>query len=269
MATTNFTNAVTLTDAEWFDDTDTLVYGSLSSVSGTNTITASGPSSLTAYSSGQLFRFVPAATNTGATTINISSLGAKNIFCGGAACVGDELRSGIPYLIQYDGTQFNIIGPYVGGNLPGGQIKFPSTQVASTNANTLDDYEEGTFTPAFAFGGGTTGITYTTQTGAYRKVGQIVHVSILITMSSKGSSTGAATITGLPFTASNFTMLALRIGGLAAAIDAYPSAIVNGGATTISLQKLGNASTSYANMTDADFSNTGEIVLGGTYVGSA
>lgn len=82
-----------------------------------------------------------------------------------------------------------------------GQIAFPAVQNASAGANTLDDYEEGTWTPGISFGGGTTGITYTTQVGRYVKFGKVVYVSARIGLSSKGSSTGALLITGLPFTA--------------------------------------------------------------------
>ena len=71
--------------------------------------------------------------------------------------------------------------------------------------NTIDDYEEGTFTPVLTFGGGTTGITYSggRQLGQYTKIGDTVHIYIHIQLTSKGSSTGAAQITGLPFTVKN------------------------------------------------------------------
>ena len=72
-------------------------------------------------------------------------------------------------------------------------IAFPATQVTSTDVNTLDDYEEGTWTPSL---GGTA--TYTTQTGTYTKIGRLVHVSCYLTVSAIG--TGSQTqITGLPF----------------------------------------------------------------------
>lgn len=106
----------------WGQDADNVVYQYLTSVAGTNTITATGPVGLAAYAAGLKFRFIPAATNTGATTINITgtgSLGARNIFCGGSACVGGELRIGIPVEVTDDGTQFNITGPYSGGKVPG------------------------------------------------------------------------------------------------------------------------------------------------------
>ena len=67
-------------------------------------------------------------------------------------------------------------------------IKFPAAQVASSDPNTLDDYEEGTFTPTLSFGGGTTGIAYNSRVGRYQKVGNTVTVWINIQLASKGSS---------------------------------------------------------------------------------
>ena len=90
-------------------------YFVLSSISGTNTVTAAAVSALSALATGQVFVWIPLNTNTGATTINItpsggSALGAKNIFWNNAACVGSELRASIPLVMQYDGTQFQITG---------------------------------------------------------------------------------------------------------------------------------------------------------------
>ena len=78
-------------------------------------------------------------------------------------------------------------------------VAFPATQVPSGDANTLDDYEEGTWTPTLNFGGATTGITYSAQAGAYTKIGRNVFIDFGFTLSSKGSATGSATISGLPF----------------------------------------------------------------------
>lgn len=78
-----------------------------------------------------------------------------------------------------------------------GQIKFPASQNASADANTLDDYEEGTWTPALAFGGASVGITYTAQAGLYTKIGRAVISTFTISITSNGSSTGNATITGI------------------------------------------------------------------------
>ena len=80
-----------------------------------------------------------------------------------------------------------------------GQLNFPATQNPSANANTLDDYEEGSWTPTL---GGTTsesGQTYAGQSGAYVKIGRKVFVTGTMIMSAKGTITGGACIKGLPF----------------------------------------------------------------------
>lgn len=80
-----------------------------------------------------------------------------------------------------------------------GRIKFPVTQVDSADVHTLDDYEEGTFVPGIAFGGAAVGVTYVSNTGNYTKIGNRVFYSLAITTSSRGTSVGSLSITGLPF----------------------------------------------------------------------
>jgi microcystin-dependent protein len=113
MASTSFVNNTTLTDATWFNDVDTTVYGNLTSIAGTNTITGTGPSSMTGYASGQVFRFLPANSNTGATTLNISSLGAKSIYLNNSALTGGEITASCPVMVMYDGTRFHILASAV------------------------------------------------------------------------------------------------------------------------------------------------------------
>jgi len=84
--------------------------GTFLTVSGTNTITASVSPSLTAYSAGAMFGFIAANTNTGATTINISALGAKSIVTPLGALNAGDLQSGYFYIIYYDGTNFQLLG---------------------------------------------------------------------------------------------------------------------------------------------------------------
>jgi hypothetical protein len=72
-------------------------------------------------------------------------------------------------------------------------ITFPATQSASSNANTLDDYEEGTWTPSL---GGTA--TYSIQEGYYTKIGNVVTVWMDIGISSLGTGS-TSIVTGLPF----------------------------------------------------------------------
>lgn len=104
--------ATARTDAIQFAQVQDNAPAYLTSVSGTNTITAS-LTGLAAYATGQAFEFIPANTNTGATTLNINTIGAKSIFAQGAACAGGEIKVGVPCRVSYDGTQLNIVGPEV------------------------------------------------------------------------------------------------------------------------------------------------------------
>ena len=84
----------------------------------------------------------------------------------------------------------------------GAGITFPATQSASSDANTLDDYEEGTWTPTIVFGGANAGQTGTFA-GFYTKTGNQVFATALINLTNKGSSTGTMAIGGLPFTSNS------------------------------------------------------------------
>ena len=82
------------------------------------------------------------------------------------------------------------------------------------SANHLDDYEEGTWTPTLNFGGNATGMAFTTQSGSYVKVGQVVTAQFRIELSAKGSSTGNANFGGLPFNATSVGTLYPAFYGL-------------------------------------------------------
>jgi hypothetical protein len=89
----------------------------------------------------------------------------------------------------------------VGGATPsasGAGITFPATQSASSNANTLDDYEEGTWTVGLTAGTSGT-ITAFSASGSYTKIGRQVTVSGFITIASVSSPVGLLRMTGLPF----------------------------------------------------------------------
>jgi hypothetical protein len=81
----------------------------------------------------------------------------------------------------------------------GAGITFPATQSASTDANTLDDYEEGTWTPVLLFGGAAGVSAYAQQNGTYTKVGNVVTVRAFFSITTKSAATGTAQIDGLPF----------------------------------------------------------------------
>ena len=78
-------------------------------------------------------------------------------------------------------------------------ITFPATQVACTDVNTLDDYEEGTWTPTI-LGSSTAGAgTYSAQGGLYTKTGNTVVVQFVVSWTAH-TGTGNLLIGGLPFT---------------------------------------------------------------------
>ena len=101
----------------------------------------------------------------------------------------------------------NEYGLGIGATTPssGTGITFPATQNASSNANTLDDYEEGTWTPVLTNGTNNAG-GYFYQFGSYIKVGRLVTINCTISVASVGSmTTGEVSITGLPFTSGTFS----------------------------------------------------------------
>jgi hypothetical protein len=101
--------------------TDSAQYGQLqagattiATVTGTDTLTGSLIPAIAAYATGNLFSFVAVNTNTGAATINLNSLGAKSITKqGSTALVAGDIVSGQVYLIEYDGTRFQLLNPSV------------------------------------------------------------------------------------------------------------------------------------------------------------
>ena len=87
--------------------------------------------------------------------------------------------------------------------LAGGQLKFPGVPVLSTDANTLDSYSEGTFTPNFHIGASSAGITWTTNEGNYVKIGRMVHVCMTFNATTFGGLTGDVVIDDLPAITNN------------------------------------------------------------------
>ena len=127
-------------------------------------------------------------------------------------------------------------------------ITFPATQSASSNANTLDDYEEGTFTP-------TAGISLTSATGKYTKIGRVVNFEMEVVFPVTSSTAGAG-LTGLPFTAS---------------ADNYPVAVwTNRGSSIFALVVASSTSVNLYYVTTGgiydyvDFSNK-SVKVSGTY----
>ena len=133
----------------------------------------------------------------------------------------------------------------------GAGITFPATQSASSDANTLDDYEEGTFTPFYTPSGGAfTTLTYSAQTGKYTKIGNIVYfaINIFTSVVTLGTASGNLRIGGLPFTTDATSQL--EPGAALGRVYRWASAIpnirggINSNATTLALPNMATNSTS-------------------------
>ena len=99
------------------------------------------------------------------------------------------------FLIDEDGDTWQKGSMTLGG----GQIAFPATQNASSDANTLDDYEEGTWTATYATTEAGISITYASNTGRYTKIGNLVTAYVYINIGSQTTGTGELTVAGIPF----------------------------------------------------------------------
>jgi hypothetical protein len=121
---------------------------------------------------------------------------------------GLDIRTASNYIVLSDGDG-NVEFTAKDGSswaLPGAVpqtgtgITFPATQSASTNANTLDDYEEGTWTPQLTGSGGGDYTMSGSNSGKYIRVGRIVTVEAVLQWSGGGPFSGTLQVNGLPFT---------------------------------------------------------------------
>ena len=157
----------------------------------------------------------------------------------------------------------NAFGIGLGTAVPssGTGITFPAVQDPSSNANTLDDYEEGTWLPEFLASGGTA--TYTARTGSYTKIGRQVTVMFHIAVNPT-TLTGVNGIIGLPFTAasSNYggvSFSSWETGGMSGQCNI--TGLIASGVTQIQL-RFTNSATQAPATTTLNFSTT--TVLAGS-----
>jgi len=130
------------------------------------------------------------------------------------------------------------------------------------SANLLDDYEEGTWTPSLAFGGGNSGMTYSQQSGTYRKVGSFVYVEGRIDLSNKGVSTGNATLGNFPFSTTG-----IGAGSVGFQRNIAPSGaavLLTCDASEFIIRYVDLADTSQSN--DTHFANNSILIFSGAYI---
>lgn len=185
---------------------------------GALTIGTNGSTTALTLSTAQLATFAGSLnfSKSGETVFSAdTSDGADNkriVFCGGGAngasrgasleLAGNENGdAGAFYCVAGTNANISLVATGTGYvDVTGGQIKFPASQNASADANTLDDYEEGTWTPADVSGAG---LSLTSVSGTYTKIGRLVRASFAVTYPATASTAQAAI--NLPITASSST----------------------------------------------------------------
>jgi hypothetical protein len=143
-------------------------------------------------------------------------------------------------------------------SLSGGQLAFPASQNASADANTLDDYEEGTWTPSVG-GNATYGAN---NGGRYTKIGRVVHIQgyLHINVIGTGSTT---TISGLPFASALDTGIAVGYFASLASNVVFVAAYLTGSVVTFASIAAAAASLTSAS---ALIGSSTTIYFNGSYV---
>jgi hypothetical protein len=170
-------------------------------------------------------------------------------------------RSDGNHAVSVDGASGQI-------TLAFGQLTFPATQNPSSDVNTLDDYEEGTWTPAWAGSGGQSGQVYSAQTGTYIKTGRTVVAAGRLTLSTLGTITTNLKISGLPFTSANVNCPGTVHIGFWSALTAtlvVMTGIVDQAALTATMYGATAAATGLSNLAQTTLSATSDVFFTITY----
>jgi hypothetical protein len=187
--------------------------GTFLTVTGTNTIVGTVSPSLTAYAAGQLFAFLPVASNTGATTININSLGAKNIVrLAATALVSNDIIINSVAFIIYDGTSFQLLNPNTFTNL---KVSGTFTVAAYTETITASGTVGATATLSISLGTvltatltSATACTFTMPTATAGK-----SFVLLLKQPASGTAT-TATFTGVKWNSGGAPIITATVGKL-------------------------------------------------------
>jgi hypothetical protein len=135
------------------------------------------------YSGGLRFYVNPHAVNGNGTFANLN--GTPALYCKSNQDV--EVPIG------------NLVIGSAGKGITFSSTNTPAQSAGTGTHNTLDDYEEGTFTPVLGGTSGTSGQTYGTQNGTYTKVGRLVNCSWYVNLTAKGTISGDLAMLGFPF----------------------------------------------------------------------
>jgi hypothetical protein len=224
---------------------------------------------------------IDSAGNVGIGASDITSVGAYKVLeLNGSGGSGGYLRLGSSDAEQgyiasnasglfYDASAGGSHSFYVSGSermriLSSGGLTFNGD---TSTANALDDYEEGTFTPSLTFGGSSTGMTFFDRAGVYTKIGRQVTCTIYVALTAKGSSTGQASITSLPFANGNENRGSLAIASLRFDNITYSGSVqllLPNGSTSLNFEQVTEAGTD-SQITHSNFNDSTEMSATITY----
>jgi len=209
------------------------------------------------------------------------SLGAGSIFQMSNCAVDSSnanaiAGSGFLYLdcITFIGTSATIQSTITLGNRTSqfnslnANFSITTPSITINSGTPLTNFVEGTFTPNLQFGSASTGITYTTQIGKYQRIGSKVSILIDIHLSNKGTATGNATISNLPFvsandgTSSNLFMYLVSVNTTS---KTYFTGGIAPNVNVINLTQVDAITGTAALLQDSNFINTSYIRIEGFY----
>lgn len=186
--------------------------GSITDLAGNVSGPASSVNNQIALFAGTAGDSIQAASTTGLLKASSGVIAAAVLGVDYGDVSGADTISTDNAIVRFDGTSGKLIqkstaGVTDAGFLTANGLTFPAVQVSSADVNTLDDYEEGTWTPNYIsndiFNGDIT-ITYSTTPtkGRYRKIGAVVFIEFSIVTSSvtvTGATSDVLSVEGLPF----------------------------------------------------------------------
>jgi len=269
------------------------------SAAGTDTYAVNLAVSPGSYATKQRYQFVADVANTGACTINFSSVGAKSI----KLANGNDPHDGAIQInsvadVVYDGTNFILINPFFTGGeslvtkaeldvldgVTAGTTTASKALVVDSNkdiislnevkgdkftaatgvlfgtdtaaANTLDDYEEGTWTPECWDDSlsGSESQTYSAQVGTYTKIGNIVHIQGRLNLTGAGTltTTQDMSIGNLPFTIASGTSTSVMVSSTTVGLSRTNTSHING---------QGVAGANHILLTESAAGGTGSVTI--------
>lgn len=119
------------------------------------------------------------------------------------------------------------------------------------------------FTPGITFGGAAVGLTYSSRSGTYQRVGDTIRFQISIALSAKGSSTGTVRITGLPIVSNSASnSFSINLDAMAS-MSGHVYVAMDSGASLLRIHHHQTGTS--AELTDANFTDTTTLTINGTY----